>query len=103
MQNDITQEEAARERAATTSMKLADLESIYSIVVEVLRLLSAILDSKLIKLIFPKTYEKIDKIDDLIENLLKMLPTKTIAEYQSAKQYHLTPVEVYDQTQPNNA
>ncbi|HMT02010.1 MAG TPA: hypothetical protein PKD00_01660 [Burkholderiales bacterium] len=103
MQNDITQEEAARERAATTSMKLADLESIYSIVVEVLRLLSAILDSKLIKLIFPKTYEKIAKIDDLIENLLKMLPTKTIAEYQSAKQYPLTPVEVYDQTQPNNA
>ena len=105
MQNDITQEEVAREieRAATTSMKLGDLESIYFIVVEVLQLLSAILDSKIIKLIFPKTYEKIDKIDDLIEKLLNVLPTKTIAEYQSAKQYHLTPSEAYDTTYPDNA
>ena len=71
-----------------TSTAKVNLNKIIPVLLQVLTVISELLDSSIVKFVFPKIYKKLDMVDNLIEQLieyLKQINTEQLAEASYCK------------------
>ena len=56
-----------------TSTAKVNLNKIIPVLLQVLTVISELLDSSIVKFVFPKIYKKLDMVDNLIEQLIEYL------------------------------
>lgn len=81
-----------------TSTAKVNLNKIIPVLLQVLTVISELLDSSIVKFVFPKIYKKLDMVDNLIEQLIEYL--KQINTEQLAS---LSEVTAIDLGNPSNS
>lgn len=81
-----------------TSTAKVNLNKIIPVLLQVLTVISELLDSSIVKFVFPKIYKKLDMVDNLIEQLIEYL--KQINTEQLAS---LSEVAAIDLGNPSNS
>lgn len=74
-----------------TSTAKVNLNKIIPVLLQVLTVISELLDSSIVKFVFPKIYKKLDMVDNLIEQLIEYLKQINIEQLAEASYFKAIP------------